>query len=371
MTAGEMQQDAGMAVLASLGMDTAGAAQFARLRLSAALHGPQLQFLAVDDPWVCRDELDLLASLKRLASTRTYDILLDSAGREHEHPTLIALLDAAVVVRRTGLRLRQTTPPDSSYRILEHDVMRHALRRANGSRLQQVRVVRNRMLSPFLRRITLAGACLSGYVTGLPAQWIKLYAPMSLSDLGDIGRAYTIRAYRPDEKEIDIDIALHRQGPLTMWAASAWEGQSLAISGARGGYTIAPGAQWLMLAGDVTAVPAISTILETLPQEFPVKVCVNLSDASELDLLPVSRHTELYWMVQGRGARASRGNLQAIVASAGAFNGPGQAWIAGEASVAAAVGKYLLRDVGMAAASVHPFGFWKRRIREYKDMAVG
>lgn len=249
--------------------------------------------------------------------------------------------------------------------------MRHAPHRAPSFRLQQVRVVSNRLLSPTMRRITLTGACLSGFVTGLPAQWLKLYAPMSLGDLGDIGRAYTIRAYRPDETEVDIDIALHRSGPLAMWAASAWEGQSLAISGARGGYRIGPAAQWLMLAGDVTALPALSTILESLPQGFPVKVCVNLSDPAELKLLPLSSHTELHWMVQGRSANASRANLQAIVASAGAFSGPGQAWVAGEASVVAAVGRYLMRDLGMAASAIHPFGFWKRRVSEYKDMAVG
>lgn len=367
----EVHQNAGMAMLASLGLDVADVATFVRLRLSAARHGPQLQFLAVDAPFVCRDELDLLASLKRLASTRTYDILLDSAGREHEHPTLLALLDAASVIRRTGLRLRQTTPPDAGCRILEHDVMRNALRRAAGLRLQQVRVARNRVLSPALRRITLAGATPTGFLPGRPAQWLKLYAPMCLGDLGDIGRAYTIRAYRPDEQEVDIDIALHGRGPLTTWAADAWEGQSLAISGARGGYTIAPGTQWLLLAGDVTALPALSTILESLPQGFPVRVCVNLSDASELELLPVSRCAALYWMVQERGTRAPRANLQAMVASAGIFDGVGQAWIAGEASVTTAVGKYLMREVGMDAASVHTFGFWKRGVREYKDMAVG
>ncbi|MET1063673.1 MAG: siderophore-interacting protein [Arthrobacter sp.] len=101
-------------------------------------------------------------------------------------------------------------------------------------------------------------------------------------------RSNTIRALRQGTAlpEIDVDIVLHdcpgsHDGPGSTWARGARPGQPVwfvgpdaaAVTAAtplpEAGINWKPGdAQHVLLAGDETAVPAISSILEALPEHF-------------------------------------------------------------------------------------------------------
>jgi NADPH-dependent ferric siderophore reductase len=371
MTSLRQSQLTSFATLESLGMDRQGIFHLAQLRSIAVSMVPQLRFLEPDSEFVCLDELDLLASLNRLMRTMTFDVLRHTTAQETEHPMLMALHDVAVSMRRAGLVLRQVTPAESLRRMLEQEVMRADRRRVNSLKLFTVSISQVRDLSPHIRRITLSGACLTGYLSGMPAQWVKLFAPMGLGDLGDVGRAYTIRHYRPHLCEVDIDVSLLDSGPLSRWAASAWVGQALRMSDARGGYAIADDIEWMLLAGDMSAVPAIATILEALPENVRAKICVDVRDVADLSVLPARSRTELHWSIQGHGARAPRGTLLALIRAVGIPPGAGRIWVAAEHSSVASIRKHAISDCGQAAERVHHFSYWKRGKQEFKDMAVG
>lgn len=86
-----------------------------------------------------------------------------------------------------------------------------------------VQVVAVTPLTPALLRLTLAGPTLDTLTVEHPTQWVKLATPDGHS------RAYTIRHHRPAERETDIDIVLHGNGPLSRWAASARTGDQARI----------------------------------------------------------------------------------------------------------------------------------------------
>ena len=136
-------------------------------------------------------------------------------------------------------------------------------------------------------RITLTGAELEGFAVDLPAASVRLLLPSPGSAqlvmpawngneflLPDgtrpAIRTFTPRRVDPDALELDLDVVLHGSGAASQWAEGAAAGAEAAISGPGRGYTIDAGAPAFVLAGDETAIPAMSQLLELLPAATPV-----------------------------------------------------------------------------------------------------
>ncbi len=178
-------------------------------------------------------------------------------------------------------------------------------------------VVVNRVLrlGPSFVRITFGSACLSGFGFGGLDQRIKIVLPKPGRPLGDFPegdnwyprwldlpddvrpdlRTYTVRAYRPHAREVDVDFVLHglddgHAGPASTFAATARPGQVIGLfapdrpgSGRMWGCEWSPpaSADRLVLAGDETAVPALAAIVESLPSDSHGVVCVEVPDIGD------------------------------------------------------------------------------------------
>jgi len=93
-------------------------------------------------------------------------------------------------------------------------------------------------------------------------------------------RVYTIRSVDAEAGRIAIDFVLHdNAGPASAWAASAQPGDVVGMLGPIGS---APGpAARYLLAGDETALPAISRLLESLPAQSRGLALIEVADAAE------------------------------------------------------------------------------------------
>jgi NADPH-dependent ferric siderophore reductase len=144
-------------------------------------------------------------------------------------------------------------------------------------------------------RVTLAGTELDGLTVQHPAASVRLLLPppgthdlvmptwngneFLLPDGGrPIIRTFTPRRVDADALELDLEIVLHGSGMASDWAQSAAPGNSAAISGPGRGYVIDQSAPGFLLAGDETAIPAMSQLLEAMPDEIPVQVHVEIGD---------------------------------------------------------------------------------------------
>jgi NADPH-dependent ferric siderophore reductase len=150
--------------------------------------------------------------------------------------------------------------------------------------LRKVTVARVAPLTPRMVRITLAGVELSGFTRAGVAGRVRVWIPNADGELAYHGalpddtqvpperrsptRVYTPRRWNPERFELDLDIVLHGSGPLSTWAAG--QTRRPRRRGRPGGvYTISMDADWYLIAGDETAVPAISTILEGIDPVDP------------------------------------------------------------------------------------------------------
>lgn len=224
-----------------------------------------------------------------------------------------------------------------------------------------VEVIATTPLTSTLTRITLAGPTLAELGIEHPTQWVKLAIPEGPS------RAYTIRHHRPADREVDIDVVLHGNGPAARWASVARPGDRARIAGPRGRRPDFDGATRLLLAADESALPAALTILDQLPATVSVFAWFEVAEST--DALPLATRAELTTTWLPRGGTHPKGRLLTdalLTTDIPADPAGSAAWIAGEATAVATVRRHLLTDRALPRDRVHAKGYWKHGEADHK-----
>ena len=125
------------------------------------------------------------------------------------------------------------------------------------ARRYDAQLVRRDVLSPHLLRLTLAGDGLAEFEsTGIPDEWVGLIVPGQFQS-----RYYTVRSW--DGRELVLDVVVHEVGLVTEWATRDCVGDRVTVTEPRGSFAMPDDAEWLLLVGDLTAMPAMARIAET------------------------------------------------------------------------------------------------------------
>ena len=235
---------------------------------------------------------------------------------------------------------------------------------------RRVEVRRLEERTPRLTRVTLAGAELEGFAVDEPAASVRMLLPSPGSGelvipewqgneflLEDgsrpVIRTLTPRRVDPEGGELDVEIVRHGGGRASAWVAEAGPGAPAAVSGPGRGYTFDGEATELLLAGDETAIPAISQLLEVLPAGMTAQVQIEVADpVAELPLpAPAS------WHVLPDGQAPGAALVQAVQ---GADLAPGtKVWAAGEAAAMQRIRKHVLDELGLPRSETWIRGYWK------------
>jgi len=163
-------------------------------------------------------------------------------------------------------------------------------------------------------------------------------------------RYYTVRSWA--DGELTLDVVVHDHGLVTEWATRDIVGEHVTIAEPRGSFALPGDAEWLVLVGDLTSLPAMARILETVPK-LATRVWAEVSDALG-SYLPVRDGLELTWLappVEGESAVAG------VVESMTWPEGPGYFWMAGESGQMRAIRKHLMRERRGTAYDV--MGYWR------------
>ena len=128
-------------------------------------------------------------------------------------------------------------------------------------------------------------------------------------------RRYTVRAWDADALRLTVDFVVHGDsGVAGPWAMHAQPGDVLVFTGPSGGYRPDPAADWHLMVGDESAVPAIAASLEALPSGARAVVrlvCdgpeheIELASAADVDLVWLHRRRRR--ARRGAAARGRRG----------------------------------------------------------------
>ena len=203
-------------------------------------------------------------------------------------------------------------------------------------------VVRERtVLSEHLVRLVLeVSAGLES--TGVPDEWLALTVPGQFQT-----RYYTVRALAGGL--LTIDVVVHEEGLVTEWAQTDCVGETVGLGIPKGSFQLPPDAQWVVLAGDLTALPAMARISETV-RGLPVQVHAESPDEPMEDYLAVP--AEWHRVEQGES------ELAAIVRGLEWPDGPGYFWMGGESAQMRDVRRHLRHDLGRDTRHYDVMGYW-------------
>lgn len=234
-------------------------------------------------------------------------------------------------------------------------------------KLEVLRVVD---LTPRMRRITVGGPQLAGFISLGSDDHVKLFFPQTAEELATLEnlelsagmksktmppmRDYTPRRYDLDTLELDIDFVLHGDGPAATWAAQARPGQWLYIGGPRGSMVVPDMFDSYLLIGDETALPAIARRLEELPANRRALVVVEVENAAEEQTLNSAASVDVIWV-----HRDGSNNLLQIVQGLSIPQGKLYAWVATETALSRKVRRVLLDTHGLNEEFVKAAGYWR------------
>jgi NADPH-dependent ferric siderophore reductase len=258
-----------------------------------------------------------------------------------------------------------------------------------GRPVHTFEVVRTEQLTSHMVRVVLGG---SGFDTFTPSEFTDSYVklvfvpdgvdvaalpqPLTLDSFADLPpakkpvvRTITVRRADPAAREIAVDIAVHGDhGAAGPWAATAQPGQPMYLMGPSGAYAPDPAADWYLLAGDETALPAISVALESLPANAIGRVFVEIAEPEDEIALTAPDGVQINWHYRGGradlvGEDRAGDNAPLVDAVKTAFWLPGQVhvFIHGEAqAVMHNLRPYIRKERGVDAKWASISGYWRR-----------
>jgi NADPH-dependent ferric siderophore reductase len=242
--------------------------------------------------------------------------------------------------------------------------------------------------SPMWVTMRLRGEQMEGFKVEAPTAHVKLFLPaagqtdvppMTTGPDGRLAwspdavppaiRTYTPRRYDAATHTLEVQFLLHGDGPASSWAARAEAGHGLVVVGPGGRFVMDETATRWWIAGDESALPAIGTLLEALPEGAEADVHVEIAGAAAKLELPVRTGTRVQWHVR----RSAAGfGAELLDAARGAELTPEtRCWVACEAGALREIRRHLLEERAMPRSSITTRGYWRIGQTDYPDHDYG
>ncbi len=172
-------------------------------------------------------------------------------------------------------------------------------------------------------------------------------------------RSYTARRQDPAAGEVEIDFVLHGDGPAAAWAAAAVPGATLGVAG--GASLGERPAGYLLLAGDETALPAMSRILGAAAATTVGTALVEVAGPAEEQPLVAPPGISVRWLHRGDVGPGESTLLADAVAALDRPQGDDLfAWVGAESATVRTIRAVLRGRWGLGRAQHHAIGYWRR-----------
>jgi NADPH-dependent ferric siderophore reductase len=208
------------------------------------------------------------------------------------------------------------------------------------------RVLSCEEISPQLARLRLGGDEMAEFEgTGIADEWVSVTPPGQFQS-----RYYTVRAHT--DGVLSLDVVLHDAGLVTDWVVGGCVDDEVVVTAPSGSFAPTADAGWLLLAADLTGLPAVARIIESRP-DLPTRVWIEAPEPV-VDYLPPS--IEVSWH---RPPQSAVSDLARVVEGIQWPNDAGYFWMAGESAQMRAVRRHLMRDRALPKSAYHVMGYWR------------
>jgi NADPH-dependent ferric siderophore reductase len=240
--------------------------------------------------------------------------------------------------------------------------------------LTRLRVLRTERLTPHMIRVVAGGEGLASFRPNeFTDSYVKLMFPVpgvrypEPFDMQRVRaeqprehwprmRTYTVRYYDEHAGELAIDFVYHGdEGLAGPWASAVRPGDEMLVLGPGGAYAPAAEADWHLLVGDESALPAMAATLEAMPAGAQVTALILVEDATEEQALATKADAQVRWLHRSAGD-----DLVAAVHALDFPTGIVHAFVHGEAGFVREVRRHLLDERGVRKDLLSISGYWRK-----------
>ncbi|MEU7003194.1 siderophore-interacting protein [Nonomuraea sp. NPDC046570] len=249
-----------------------------------------------------------------------------------------------------------------------------------------LRVRRTAQIAPHFVRVTLGDGDIARFTPMGYDQWFRLFIPVPgkpLPRLPDkltmasylryltiskqdrpILRSYSVRAYRAEGPEIDVDFVLHdppaggTPGSAASWAQTCRPGDQVAILDE--GVTFNPPADTtnVLLVADESGLPAIGGILASLPRDVSGRALVEVPSPADVQELDPPPGVTVDWVIRDDPHALPGRAVLAAAEQVALPDEPTFGWVVGEQALPVALRRHWIA-AGLPKDRIVFCGYWR------------
>lgn len=234
-------------------------------------------------------------------------------------------------------------------------------------------------ITPNMQRIEFTVDDIANFPEQCAGQYIKLmFTPGGATDLALLSgeekpvlRTYTISDFNPVTRQLIVDFVKHqplakdtiistaRGGHGHYFAQHAGVGDSISMIGPNATKPIDLAADWFLFAADMTSLPALSNLMNALPEHARGHVVLELLSEEDLPSLTLPKGMNLQLAIKDKTP-----SLAAQVENLPWLKGTPFVWCACEFSAMKAVRRYVADHHDVAHTHCYFSSYWKQGITE-------
>jgi len=228
-----------------------------------------------------------------------------------------------------------------------------------------VNVIESLRITPNMQRIVVGGASLNDFPETKPGGYVKLLFDLEgepvispSKDKPMAMRTYTINSFDKEKAQLSLDMVIHAKdgitGPASGWALRAKSGDQLTIAGPGSSKPLAPHYDWVLFAGDMTALPSIRNYLSALPNSAQGVAIVSIQHHADAVPLQKPEGVTVEWVVEGENT------LTDAIQHTQWLPGVPAVWVACEFSDMRKIRTWLKDDKQVPHSQVYISSYWRK-----------
>ena len=223
-----------------------------------------------------------------------------------------------------------------------------------------LKVLRKNFVTPHMLRVTLGGTELDGFPTDANGSYIKLRLAEAEGDAKKpLVRTYTVRHYDPENRELDVDFVIHdSDGPAANWARSCKPGDEIMVGGPGPKKLLDFSADWFLLVGDMSALPAISANIERMGPDakgYALLEIIHENDRQDIDSPP---NLQIEW-IENNDPESPNTILLDHVKALNWLPGRPSVWVAGEFSQSLSIRSLMKKGRNLTREQMYASSYWQ------------
>ena len=174
-----------------------------------------------------------------------------------------------------------------------------------------------------------------------------------------IRRTYTVRYFRKDNFEMDIDFVNHGDdGPASSWARIARPGNFIGLLGPALPKIKEFYADWYLIAADMSALPVAAATIEAMPKNARGVAIFEITSEADKQIIKSPPGIQFHWIIHPNPNIPSTAQLS-LLKQIEWPSGIIQTCIAGESGLMRHIKNYIANEKNLPKTDTYISGYWK------------